>query len=135
MLATENANHSLTRCRLSRRDNRQGILKLLISRNMTRYNEKYQLLRVEKCSSVSLSRKSRSRKTVQVPSSTYLSIRTFTVVGREPAEIGSASPVNALPTHHRFIRTNGTVEFRRLVFGYSTCERSCLTIHKVVVGR
>lgn len=118
MRVTKNANHSFTRCRLSRRDNRQGILKLLISRNMTRYDEKYQLLRVGEHSSVSLSRKSGSRKIVQVPSSTYLSIRTFTVVGREPPEIGSAPPVNALPTHHRFIRTNGTAEFRRLVFGF-----------------
>lgn len=27
-------------------------------------------------------------------------------------------PMNALSTHRRFIRTNGAVEFQRLVFGF-----------------
>ncbi|CAL1680109.1 unnamed protein product [Lasius platythorax] len=37
---------------------------------------------------------------------------------RVTRNLGSAPPVNALPTHHRFIRTNGAAEFRRLVFGF-----------------
>lgn len=62
-----------------------------------------------------------------------------------PRTQGTGMPVNALPTHRRFIRTNGAAEFQRLVFGFidepgrytpARAERARprLTTHKVVGG-
>lgn len=122
-----------TRCKLSRRDNRQGVLKLLILKSMTRNISYFAWRNVREHLALALVKiwpeedRANSFADVSINANFY---------GRKRAarEIGSAAAVNAssIYPHER----GGGISMPRFRFyrrpGYSTCERSCLTIHKVV---